>query len=518
MRRIGVRSDAPQKHHIELLHYRQKSNWDCGVSCVLMVLPNKHRQHLTKNLSKICKSEGFNKSTWTIDLCYLLKKYEVQHVFYTVTIGVHEGYRGNSFYHQILTKDENRVKVKFRDASKNKIPVRKASISILHIIEQLLNGPIIILTNARLLYCDICKSNKISNELRKCLPWPTTYQGHYIVLCGYDIERQRVFYRNPSFGDHVCAMSVSTLEEARKSYGTDEDKQRFNLTWPKKILLLELPILMMTHDQASLSITRRPVASFTRTSAVITFRGINNRKPPMAFNNFLDFFQKGKTFRPKKQFAHGTIRYSLHKQAQASLNSGINLRAAVKLPPGEDLNDWIAVHGESTGNFKAQGKLTRLLVVDFFNRINLIYGTICDDCTEQTCPTMSGGPRFEYLWADGGKFKKPTPLPAREYISYLMDWIEMQINNQAVFPCTSDMPFPKNFATQCCKILARLHRVFVHVYIHHFQNVVAISAEAHVNTCYKHFYYFVTEHNLVSRKELEPLKEMASKICKDPPA
>lgn len=51
------------------------------------------------------------------------------------------------------------------------------------------------------------------------------------------------------------------------------------------------------------------------------------------------------TFRPKKKFAHGTIRYSLHKQACASLNSGINLRAAVKLPEGEDLNDWIAVHG-----------------------------------------------------------------------------------------------------------------------------------------------------------------------------
>uniref|UniRef100_A0AAR5PSI0 Protein GUCD1 n=1 Tax=Dendroctonus ponderosae TaxID=77166 RepID=A0AAR5PSI0_DENPD len=216
---IASIKDAPQKHHIELLHYRQKSNWDCGVSCVLMVLPNKHRQHLTKNLSKICKSEGFNKSTWTIDLCYLLKKYEVQHVFYTVTIGVHEGYRGNSFYHQILTKDENRVKVKFRDASKNKIPVRKASISILHIIEQLLNGPIIILTNARLLYCDICKSNKISNELRKCLPWPTTYQGHYIVLCGYDIERQRVFYRNPSFGDRKYASNEESQRELLKKGG-----------------------------------------------------------------------------------------------------------------------------------------------------------------------------------------------------------------------------------------------------------------------------------------------------------
>lgn len=89
---------------------------------------------------------------------------------------------------------------------------------------------------------------------------------------------------------------------------------------------------------------------------------------------------------------------------------------------------------------------------------------------------MSGGPRFEYLWADGDKFKKPTPLPAREYISHLMDWIEMQINNQDLFPCTSDKPFPKNFSNHCSKILARLHRVFVHVYIHHFQNIVTIAA------------------------------------------
>lgn len=52
------------------------------------------------------------------------------------------------------------------------------------------------------------------------------------------------------------------------------------------------------------------------------------------------------TFRPKKRFTQGTIRYSLHKQAQASLQSGINLRQVVKLPPGENLNDWIAVHGK----------------------------------------------------------------------------------------------------------------------------------------------------------------------------
>ncbi|KAJ8892227.1 hypothetical protein PR048_004807 [Dryococelus australis] len=39
------------------------------------------------------------------------------------------------------------------------------------------------------------------------------------------------------------------------------------------------------------------------------------------------------------------------------------------------------------------------------------------------------------------------------------------------------------------------------------------GSEPHVNTCYKHFYYFVQEFDLVSSKELEPLKEMSAHVC-----
>ncbi|RZF44241.1 hypothetical protein LSTR_LSTR003881 [Laodelphax striatellus] len=218
----------------------------------------------------------------------------------------------------------------------------------------------------------------------------------------------------------------------------------------------------------------------------------------MALIGFMEFFSKGKTFRPKKKFNPGTLRYSLHKQAQASLSSGINLRSVVQLPEGEELNDWIAVH-----------------VVDFFNRIALIYGTVSEYCTEETCQTMSGGPRFEYLWEDGHKYKKPTAFPAPQYIALLMDWVEAQINNETMFPVSTDVPFPRTFIPLCRKILKRLFRVFVHVYIHHFDRIVAIGAEPHVNTCYKHFYYFVREFDLVNTKELEPLKEMTAHICRD---
>lgn len=92
-----------------------------------------------------------------------------------------------------------------------------------------------------------------------------------------------------------------------------------------------------------------------------------------------------------------------------------------------------------------------------------------------------------------------------------------QINDEHVFPVTVDVPFPKSFIPLCKKILTRLFRVFVHVYIHHFDRIVAIGAEAHVNTCYKHFYYFIMEFDLVPQKELEPLKDMTTKICYDNP-
>lgn len=40
----------------------------------------------------------------------------------------------------------------------------------------------------------------------------------------------------------------------------------------------------------------------------------------------------------------------------------------------------------------------------------------------------------------------------------------------------TDIPFPKTFNTLCSKILTRLFRVFVHVYIHHFDRIVFLEA------------------------------------------
>ncbi len=33
------------------------------------------------------------------------------------------------------------------------------------------------------------------------------------------------------------------------------------------------------------------------------------------------------------------------------------------------------------------------LAVDFFNQINMLYGTITEQCTTESCPVMSAGPK-----------------------------------------------------------------------------------------------------------------------------
>ena len=53
--------------------------------------------------------------------------------------------------------------------------------------------------------------------------------------------------------------------------------------------------------------------------------------------------------------------------------------------------------------------------VDFFNEINLLYGVVAEFCTDQACPVMCAGPKYEYMWADGQTVKRPMVVSAPRY-------------------------------------------------------------------------------------------------------
>ncbi|KAM7507348.1 hypothetical protein LguiA_017801 [Lonicera macranthoides] len=201
-----------------------------------------------------------------------------------------------------------------------------------------------------------------------------------------------------------------------------------------------------------------------------------------------------RTFRPKKSAPSGSKGAQLRKHIDATLGSG-NLREAVRLPPGEDINEWLAVN-----------------TVDFFNQVNLLYGTLTEFCTAENCPTMTAGPKYEYRWADGVQIKKPIEVSAPKYVEYLMDWIESQLDDESLFPQRLGAPFPPNFREVVKTIFKRLFRVYAHIYHSHFQKIVSLKEEAHLNTCFKHFILFTCEFGLIDKKELAPLQELIESI------
>ncbi|GJJ07599.1 hypothetical protein Clacol_001802 [Clathrus columnatus] len=210
------------------------------------------------------------------------------------------------------------------------------------------------------------------------------------------------------------------------------------------------------------------------------------------------FFGLGKTrtFKPRKDVPEGTKQYQLRKYAEATLGSG-NLRLAVQLPEGEDLNEWLAVH---------------------------------KFCTREECPIMSAGPRYEYLWEDGIKYKRPTKLAAPDYVDALMNWAQSLLDDENVFPNKIGVPFPKTFRDTVRTIVRRLFRVYAHLYSNHFDHICALGIEAHLNTSYRHFFLFINEvcsstritrysfssqfrqFDLVDKKELAPLDELNEAI------
>jgi MOB kinase activator 1 len=54
--------------------------------------------------------------------------------------------------------------------------------------------------------------------------------------------------------------------------------------------------------------------------------------------------------------------------------------------------------------------------------------------------------------------------------------------------------------------------VYAHIYHQHFSQVVQLGEEAHLNTSFKHFIFFVQEFSLIERREQAPLQELIDKL------
>ncbi|KAL2333311.1 hypothetical protein Fmac_014524 [Flemingia macrophylla] len=211
-------SSLRRSQFIDVPHINQIYTWDCGLACVLMVLKTIGvNNYDIQALAELCCTT----SIWTVDLAYLLQRFSVAFSYFTVTLGANPKYCVESFYKDELPNDLVRVDMLFQKAVEAEIDIQCRSISAEEISILVLSGKYIAIA--------LVDHNKLSHVLQEDVPVPGVfsnnpgYTGHYVLICGYDAGADMFEIRDPASSKKHKRISLKSLEEARKAFGTDED-------------------------------------------------------------------------------------------------------------------------------------------------------------------------------------------------------------------------------------------------------------------------------------------------------
>ncbi|KAM7272044.1 hypothetical protein ACFE04_031258 [Oxalis oulophora] len=221
-----VKYNNNDSHFVQVPHINQLNSWDCGLACVLMVLETIGVQNCSlEGLAEICGTT----SIWTVDLAHLLQKFSARFSYYTITFGANPSYSVETFYKEQLPTDQVRVDQLFQRATEAGINIQCRSVSGVEISRFVLSGKYIAIA--------LVDQYKLSQRwmddaiVSEFYGSNSGYTGHYIVICGYDTIADEFEIRDPASSRENERISSKHLEDARKSFGTDEDL----LLWTRKL-------------------------------------------------------------------------------------------------------------------------------------------------------------------------------------------------------------------------------------------------------------------------------------------
>ncbi|KAH7855071.1 hypothetical protein Vadar_020935 [Vaccinium darrowii] len=195
----------PRSLFVEVPLINQQRTWDCGLACILMVLRTLGiDDYNIQELGDLCCTT----SIWTVDLAYLLQKFSVSFSYFTVL-------------QEQLPNDLVRVDMLFQKAMEAGIRIQCRSISGEEISILILTGNFVAIALvdqhklSQSWHGDVCDSGFYSSS--------SGYTGHYVVICGYDAATDEFEIRDPASSRKHLKITSKRLEEAHKSFGTDED-------------------------------------------------------------------------------------------------------------------------------------------------------------------------------------------------------------------------------------------------------------------------------------------------------
>jgi len=279
---------------------------------------------------------------------------------------------------------------------------------------------------------------------------------------------------------------------------------------------------VMTQDQMTVS-SRRTNVSASSDETGIRYATQTTTSPPG--------LDPRNSARKQRQCPGRISLQKLHQIAKSlsasiGVKPSVSIRKLVKLPKDADVNEWLAVH-----------------VVEFYNDICLLFGTIdaASKCTEETCPHMTIGPRYKFLWIrtitedEAGADSVPSAgnagletgrslapnnagawpkqrqehidAPAPVYIDMLLEWIDNLLDDPTSFPQNDEQTYRPDFMQVLVRaVFRRLFRVFGHMYHSHFNFFVAMGTEVHLNNSFRRFIFFALEFALLNDEDTRPMR------------
>lgn len=183
----------------------------------------------------------------------------------------------------------------------------------------------------------------------------------------------------------------------------------------------------------------------------------------------------------------------------------------------EEYPDSTEEEQENIGKTEAENEWLAANTVDFYNEVALLYGIVEEfhqkssdslaySKLKEEFKDMKKFPAFGNGFPQGFQYriksaKKDEASTGAEYVNLSMIWLEDQIDNPKIFPETAEDRFPPKFKDKyISEMFKRMFRIFAIIYAVCWPIVLQSAAEAHVNTCFKHFYFFMQRFQLLKKK------------------
>ncbi|OHT13056.1 Mob1/phocein family protein [Tritrichomonas foetus] len=175
----------------------------------------------------------------------------------------------------------------------------------------------------------------------------------------------------------------------------------------------------------------------------------------------------------------------------------INFDQLMQPPKDVSMTDWLIIN-----------------LVDFLERVELLYSSCSLFCTADTCPMFNAGPHYQYFWEDDDS-PQPIQVSAPEYFANLKRYIKRNLQNKALFPEQDNAKLSEEATDVLKTSYRRIFRILAHLYMCHFSNInniQEINVVEIMNTILAHYTRLALNMQMIEMSDIEMLAPVFTAI------